>query len=44
MAAPAKAGFLQSRPTMPSPSPSARFEKVYAGRRILFIHQNFPGQ
>lgn len=29
---------------MPPPSPSARFEKVYAGRRILFIHQNFPGQ
>jgi glycosyltransferase involved in cell wall biosynthesis len=36
--------FLQSRPTMPAPSPSASFEKVFAGRRILFIHQNFPGQ
>lgn len=29
---------------MADPSPSEPFRKVFAGRRILFIHQNFPGQ
>lgn len=29
---------------MSAPSPSEPFRKVFAGRRILFIHQNFPGQ